>query len=139
MKRTLKTLTVLGLCLAVGGLVTANRARAADDGVSQHMLAQAMLTAHFVAAALKAGMSKDEINAALAGVAAGSATSEFWISDEKGRVEFTNIPGTSFTFPHGYRRQEPGGALRGAARRAARAWWFRGSSRVSWTPRCSST
>ena len=98
MNKIVKTLTVLGLCLALGGLVTVDKARAADDAVSQHMLAQAMLAAHFVAAAIKAGMSKDEINAALAGVAAGSAISEFWISDEKGRVEFTNIPGTSFTF-----------------------------------------
>ena len=98
MKRTLKTVAVLALCLALGGLVTANKARAADDTVSQHMLAQAMLAAHFVAAAFRAGMSKDEINAALTKVAAGSAISEFWISDEKGRVEFTNIPGTSFTF-----------------------------------------
>ena len=99
MKRTLKTVAVLALCLALGGLVTANKARAADDAVSRHMVAQAILAAHFVAAALKAGISKDEINAALAGVAAGSAISEFWISDEKGRVEFTNIPGTGFTFP----------------------------------------
>ena len=98
MKRTLKTVAVLALCLALGGLVTANKARAADGTVSQHMLAQAMLAAHFIDAAFRAGMSKDEINAALTKVAAGSAISEFWISDEKGRVEFTNIPGTSFTF-----------------------------------------
>ena len=97
MNKIVKTLTVLGLCLALGGLVTANKARAADDAVSRHVVGQAMLAAHFVAA-IKAGMSKDEIDAALAGVAAGSAISEFWISDEKGRVEFTNLPGTSFTF-----------------------------------------
>ena len=58
-----------------------------------------MLTAHFIAAGLKGGMSKDEINAALTKVAEGSPISEFWISDETGRVEFTNIPGTSFKFP----------------------------------------
>ena len=70
MKRTLKTVAVLALCLALGGLVTANKARAADDTVSQHMLAQAMLAAHFIDAAFRAGMSKDEINAALTKVAA---------------------------------------------------------------------
>ena len=96
--KIVKILTVLGLCLALGG-VAADRARAADDAVSRHMVAQAMLTAHFIAAALKAGMNKDEINAALTKVAAGSAISEFWISDEKGRIEFTNIPGASFKFP----------------------------------------
>jgi len=79
--------------------VATGKAAAADDAVSKHMVAQAMLAAHFVAAALKAGMSKDEINAALTQVAAGSAISEFWISDEKGGIEFTNIPGMSFTFP----------------------------------------
>lgn len=99
MKRTLKTVAALGLCLALSGVLTADRARAADDAVSRHMAAQAMLTAHFVAAAVKAGMSRDEINAALTEVAAGSAISEFWISDEKGRIEFTNIPGASFRFP----------------------------------------
>ncbi len=99
MNKIVKILTVLGLCLALGGVVAADRARAADDAVSRHMVAQAMLTAHFIAAALKAGMSKDDINAALTKVAAGSAISEFWISDEQGRIEFTNIPATSFKFP----------------------------------------
>ena len=114
MKRTLKTLAVLGLCLVLGGVMATDRARAADDAVSQHMVAQAMLTAHFIAAALKAGMSKDEINAALTKVAAGSALSEFWISDDKGRIEFTNIPGTSFKFPTdpaGKRQAAPFAAL----------------------------
>ncbi len=97
--RVAKILTVLALCLALSGVVSVNRASAADDAVSKHMVAQAMLTAQFIAAALKAGMSRDEINAALAKVAAGSAISEFWISDEKGRIEFTNIPGTGFKFP----------------------------------------
>lgn len=98
MNRILKTAAVLGLCLVLSGMTT-GKASAADDAVSRHMVAQAMLTAHFVAAALKAGMGKDEINAALTQVAAGSAISEFWISDEKGRIEFTNIPGMSFEFP----------------------------------------
>ena len=98
MNRILKTAAVLGLCLVLSGVAT-GKASAADDAVSKHMVAQAMLTAHFVAAALKAGMSKGEINAALTKVAAGSAISEFWVSDEKGRIEFTNIPGMSFKFP----------------------------------------
>ncbi|MDE0031601.1 MAG: hypothetical protein OXU75_00450 [Deltaproteobacteria bacterium] len=99
MTRVVKIVTVVALCLALSGVVSVNRARAADDAVSKHMVAQAMLTAHFIAAALKAGMSKDEINAALTKVAAGSAISEFWISDDKGGIEFTNIPSMSFKFP----------------------------------------
>ncbi len=99
MNRTLKAVTVLSLCFVLSGVLTANKAPAADDAVSKHMVAQAKLTAHFIAAALKAGMSKDEINAALTKVAAGSAISEFWISDETGGIEFTNIPGMSFKFP----------------------------------------
>lgn len=99
MRRTLRTVGALGLCLVLGGVLAADRARGADDAVSGHMVGQAMLTAHFVAAAVKAGMSKDDINAALTKVAAGSAISEFWISDEKGGIEFTNIPGMSFEFP----------------------------------------
>ena len=73
---------------------------AAVDGLlSDHMAAEAMLTAHFVAAAVKAGMSTEEINGALAAVAEGSAISEFWVSDETGRVVYTNLPETEFAFP----------------------------------------
>lgn len=100
MKRTFRAVAILGLCVVLGsGVLTAQGARAADDAVSKHMVAQAMLAARFVAAAVKAKMSPDEINAALAEVAKGSAISEFWISDETGAIEFTNIPGTSFKFP----------------------------------------
>ena len=72
---------------------------AMDGLLSDHMAAEAMLTAHFVAAAVKAGMSTEEINGALASVADGSAISEFWVSDETGRVVYTNIPGVEFAFP----------------------------------------
>ena len=67
--------------------------------LSEHMAAEAMLTAHFVAAAVKAGMSAVEINGVLASVADGSAISEFWVSDENGAVVYTNIPGVEFVFP----------------------------------------
>ena len=97
MRKTILAAVILSLCLALG--VGAEKAHSMDDAVSKHMVAQAKLTAHFIAAALKAGMSKKEINAALAEVAKESAISEFWISDEKGKIEFTNIPGTSFQFP----------------------------------------
>ena len=97
MKKTILAAMVFGLCLTLGA--GAKKARAMDDAVSKHMVAEATLTAHFIAAAIKAGMSKKEINAVLAKVAKESVISEFWISDDKGKIEFTNIPGTSFQFP----------------------------------------
>ncbi len=63
------------------------------------MAAEALLTAHFIAAAVKAEMDEDEINGALAAVAEGSVISEFWVSDETGQVVYTNVPGTEFAFP----------------------------------------
>ena len=72
---------------------------AGDGLLSDHMAAEAMLTAYFVAAAVKAGMSTEEINGALASVADGSAISDFWVSDETGRVVYTNVPGVEFAFP----------------------------------------
>ena len=97
MRKTILAAVILALCLSLGAGV--EKARSMDDAVSKHMIAEATLTAHFIAAALKAGMSKTEINAVLAKVAKASAISGFWISDEKGRIAFTNIPGASFKFP----------------------------------------
>ena len=97
MRKTILAAVILALCLSLGAGV--EKARSMDDAVSKHMIAEATLTAHFIAAALKAGMSKTEINAVLAKVAKASAISEFWISDAKGRIAFTNIPGANFKFP----------------------------------------
>ena len=88
--------TCMGLLL--NGLALAEQ-KSADAMASGHMVAQAMLTAHFIDAALKAGMSTDDINTVLAKVADQTVISEFWISDEAGRIVFTNIPGTEFVFP----------------------------------------
>ena len=72
---------------------------AMDGLLADHMAAEAMLAAHFVAAAVKAGMGTEEINGALVSVAEGSAISEFWVSDETGRVVYTNMPEVAFAFP----------------------------------------
>ncbi len=88
--------TCMGLLL--NGLALAEE-KSADAMASGHMVAQAMLTAHFIDAALKAGMSTDDINTVLAKVADQTVISEFWISDEAGRIVYTNIPGTEFVFP----------------------------------------
>ena len=66
---------------------------------ASHMVAEAKLTAHFVAAALAAGMSTDEINAALQDVAADTAVAEIWVTDGEGNVVFTNVAGSDFKFP----------------------------------------
>ena len=89
-------ITCLGLLLS--GLALADE-KSTDATASGHMVAQAMLTAHFIDAAVKAGMSADDINAVLAKVADETIISEFWISDEAGRIVYTNRPGTEFVFP----------------------------------------
>jgi hypothetical protein len=66
---------------------------------ASHMVAEAKLTAHFVAAALAADMSTDEINAALQDVAADTEVAEIWVTDGKGNVVFTNVVGSDFKFP----------------------------------------
>ena len=70
-----------------------------DTRVTGHMIAEATLAAHYVAAALEAGATAEEINATLAEIAEATVISEFWVSDENGRVEFTSVPGLEFAFP----------------------------------------
>ena len=99
MKRLL-TVVCVGLCLLSSGVITADEQTEMKlDALSEHMIAQAMLTAYFIDAALKAGMDTEQINAVLADIADHSAVSEFWISDEAGQIAFTNIAGTGFAFP----------------------------------------
>ena len=88
----------LALGLALSGIATAELV-SVEDATAKHMVAQALLTAHFIDAALRAGFNADEINAVLAKVAAQTVISEFWISDDRGRIAYTNIPDTDFAFP----------------------------------------
>ena len=71
----------------------------ADEEIAGHMIASAKLTAHFVAAAIAAGMTTEEINAVLEEVADESAIAEFWVTDEDGNVVYTNNPDVEFKFP----------------------------------------
>ena len=98
MKRTSIFAAFICVGFLLNGLALADE-KSADAIASGHMVAQAMLTAHFIDAALKAGMSADDINVVLAKVAEQTVISEFWISDETGQIAFTNFPGTSFSFP----------------------------------------
>ena len=87
-----------GILLLSGG-AQAGEKSSLENVHSRHMLAEAMLTAHFVAAALKAGMGREEINAVLTDIAEHSAVTEFHVIDRMGRRVFTNVKGIDFTFP----------------------------------------
>ena len=76
---------------------SASRAADCEDTVARHMVGEALLAAHFVALAEKAGMTPGEINAILKSVAEKSATQEFWITDSAGRAYLTTT-GVDFTF-----------------------------------------
>ena len=65
--------------------------------IGQQMIAQALLTAHFVDAAERAGLSRDDIIARMRDVVAGSTIDEFWVSDKEGRVYLRNLD-VEFTF-----------------------------------------
>jgi hypothetical protein len=73
--------------------------RAVDCGglIAGHMVAEALLAAHLVVSAEKAGMKKGDIDAILKSIAEKSSVQEFWITDSSGRVSFTNT-GIDFTF-----------------------------------------
>ena len=89
--------TVAGI--ALGGTAMTKGQPAGDDPVSRHLVAEANLTAHFVDAALKAGMDRDAVNAVLKRIAHETVLSEFWVSDENGEIAFTNMEGADFAFP----------------------------------------
>ena len=94
-----KLIGIAGVFMLLSGGAQAAEKSSLEDIHSRHMVAEAMLAAHFVAAAIKAGMGRDEIDAVLARIAERSAVTEFWVSDAKGRVVFTNVKGIDFTFP----------------------------------------
>ena len=76
---------------------SALRADDCEDTIARHMVGEALLAAHFVALAEKAGMTPGEINAILKNVSERSAIQEFWITDSAGRAYLTNT-GIDFTF-----------------------------------------
>ena len=96
----------------LGAVLHAGTSRAADceDIVARHMVGQAMLAAHYVAAAEKAGMKAADINTALKAIAAKSAIEEFWITDSAGKAYLTNT-GIDFTFSSDPARQPQASAF----------------------------
>ena len=77
----------VALCLVAGCPV---RADDLEEIVGQHMVAEALLTAHLVAVAENAGLGSEEIRAILKDVADNSAIDEFWITDPEGHAVLTN-------------------------------------------------
>ena len=78
--------------MLAAGCASEEPAGATNVDETAHMVAQAKLTAHYIAAALEAVKSADEINATLMSIADTSMIAEFWVSDETGRVVFTTDP-----------------------------------------------
>jgi len=85
------------LLVAMVAVSRPGQAADCDEVITQYMVGQALLAAHFVAAAEKTGMKPAEINAVLKDIAAKSAIEEFWITDSKGHAYLTNT-GIDFTF-----------------------------------------
>jgi hypothetical protein len=95
MTRILAAMLVFSFALCPG--TSALRAADCEDTVAGQMVGQALLAAHLVALAEKAGMTPSEINTILKSVAEKSAMQEFWITDSAGHAYLTNI-GIDFTF-----------------------------------------
>ena len=76
--------------IAGGALAGGASADDAEEVLGRHMVGEALLAAHLVASAEKAGMTPDQIKAVLKEVAERSAIDEFWITDEQGRAYLTN-------------------------------------------------
>ena len=88
--------TVAGI--ALGGTAMTKGQPAGDDPVSRHLVAEAMLTAHFVDAALKAGMDRDAINAVLRGSRTKPSSRNSGSATKTGdRVH--QVEGADFAFP----------------------------------------
>ena len=84
-------------CVTVSSTTTLDTE--SDELISEHMVAEAILTAHYIDAALRAGMTGEEINAVLAQIAEDTIITEFWVSDGNGSIDFTNMADADFTFP----------------------------------------
>ena len=113
---------ILWPAAAVAALLTALLMSAAcaggtdvdDAAIGEHLVAEATLTAHYIAAALAAGQTPEEISATLQKIAGETVISEFWVSDANGDVVFSSQPGTQFSYgtdPNADRQAAPFAAL----------------------------
>ena len=80
--RALYALAIAAMAMVLAaGCASGQEAGPTNENETAHMAAQAKLTAHYIAAALAAGKSPDEINATLKEIADTSIITEFWVSD----------------------------------------------------------
>jgi len=86
-----------GLALAACLVTGPAAAQDLEAIVGQHMAAEALLTAHLVAVAERAGLGAAEIRAILKEVADHSVIDEFWITDREGHAILSNSE-VDFTF-----------------------------------------
>ena len=95
MTRVFRLMSFLALVLFAGS--SPLKAASCEDAIARHMVGEALLTAHFVAAAEKTGMTTGAIDDILIEIAAKSAIQEFWITNSAGDAYLTNT-GIDFTF-----------------------------------------
>ena len=69
------------------------------DTEAAHMVAEAKLLAHYVAAALQAGFSAEQINSSLRNITDTTVITEIYVTDGDGNIEYTSHPEIEFTFP----------------------------------------
>jgi hypothetical protein len=98
------------LLYTLGSGASMVRADECEDAITRHMVGEALLTAHFVAMAEKAGVTPAEINAILKDIAAKSAHQEFWVTDSTGHAYLTNT-GVDFTFSPDPKKQPQASAF----------------------------
>lgn len=88
---------VVAVTTAIFAFRPSAQAASAEEIVARHMVGEALLVAHFVAVAERAGMTPGEIDAVLKDIAERSTIDEFWITDAHGHAYLTNT-GVNFTF-----------------------------------------
>ena len=69
-----------------------------ESVLSEQMVAQALITAHFVEAAERADIPPERISDRLRQIVAATTLDEIWISDEKGHIYLQTVNGVDFTF-----------------------------------------
>jgi len=99
---------VLGEAEATGEILARLLARSAslareipsdvEQVISDQMIAQALILAHFIGAAERAGLSPEEINQSLRGIVDQTTLDELWVTDERGYAYLRNIESVQFTF-----------------------------------------
>src|SRR5262245_17492246 len=83
--------------LASSAVLTNENTCDVEEMLANQKVAEAAITAQFIAAEEKARFSTDEINQRLRHVANTTAIDEFWITDEKGHAYLRNTD-VDFTF-----------------------------------------